>query len=156
MPILDNQRWENFCQLLSQCPAPSAKDAYIQAGYKSKGHSAEVRGSDLLRNVEVAARLAELKAEAAKRNDISIDWVLRGLKANAERAMQAVPVLDKEGNETGEFRYEGAVANRAYELIGKHLGMFDERKGEEGSESEAMKAYDSQLAQAWRASSPAK
>jgi len=41
--------------------------------------------------------------------------------------MQAVPVLDKQGEPTGEYTYQGAVANRALELIGKHLGMFIDR-----------------------------
>jgi hypothetical protein len=32
---------------------------------------------------------------------------------NVERAMQAQPVLDAKGVPTGEYRYEGSVANRA-------------------------------------------
>ena len=46
---------------------------------------------------------------------------------NYERASQAVPVTDREGEPIGEFKYEGSVANRALELIGKELGMFIER-----------------------------
>ena len=126
MAALSNPRWENFCQLLSQCPAPSAKEAYIGAGYKATGNGAEALASRLSRNVKVRARLDELKAEAASRNALSVDWVLAKLRENAERALQAVPVLDREGNETGEYQYQGAVANRALELIGKHLGMFEE------------------------------
>jgi phage terminase small subunit len=38
-----------------------------------------------------------------------------------------VPVLDKRGQPTGEYRFDSAGANRALELIGKHLGMFKER-----------------------------
>jgi hypothetical protein len=37
-------------------------------------------------------------------------------------------VRDAKGNPTGEYRYDGSVANRALELIGKELGMFVERK----------------------------
>jgi hypothetical protein len=33
-------------------------------------------------------------------------------------------VTDREGNELGEFQYQGNVANRALELLGKHLGLF--------------------------------
>ncbi|HZT31192.1 MAG TPA: hypothetical protein VFA33_14985 [Bryobacteraceae bacterium] len=58
-------------------------------------------------------------------------WVLVQLRENVERSMQAVPVLDQEGTSTGEYRYEGAVANRVLESIGKELGMFkDQWKGE--------------------------
>ena len=42
--------------------------------------------------------------------------------------MQKVPVIDAQGNPTGVYRYEGTVANRALELLGKELGMFIERK----------------------------
>ena len=34
---------------------------------------------------------------------------------------------DAEGTETGEYRYEGSVANRALELLGKEFGMFVDR-----------------------------
>lgn len=37
--------------------------------------------------------------------------------------MQQEEIRDANGG-TGEFKYEGSVANKALELIGKHLGMF--------------------------------
>ena len=42
--------------------------------------------------------------------------------------MQAQAVLDAKGNPTGEYTYNGSVANRALELLGKEQGMFVERK----------------------------
>lgn len=39
--------------------------------------------------------------------------------------------MDKEGNETGEYRFDSAGANRALELLGRHLGMWG--KGDKGS-----------------------
>ena len=38
-----------------------------------------------------------------------------------------VPVLDRDGKPTGEYRYDGSVANRALELLGKQQGMFIDR-----------------------------
>ena len=46
---------------------------------------------------------------------------------NAERALQHVAVLDKKRKPTGEYRYDGNVANRALELLGKQQGMFIDR-----------------------------
>ena len=46
---------------------------------------------------------------------------------NAERALQHVAVLDRAGKPTGEYRYDGNVANRALELLGKQQGMFIDR-----------------------------
>ena len=54
-------------------------------------------------------------------------WVLERLKENVERSMRAVPVLDHEGNPTGEYQYAGNVANKALELRGKQLGMVAQR-----------------------------
>jgi hypothetical protein len=38
--------------------------------------------------------------------------------------MTAEQIKDSHGKATGEYRYDGAVANRALELLGKELGMF--------------------------------
>jgi hypothetical protein len=46
------------------------------------------------------------------------------LKETVERAMRAVPVYDKEGKPTGEYTFQGAVSNKALELLGRELGMF--------------------------------
>ena len=59
------------------------------------------------------------------RTEVSQDWVIERLVDNFERAMQVRPVMDARSKPTGEYTYHGAVANRAPELRGKHLGMFD-------------------------------
>ena len=41
--------------------------------------------------------------------------------------MQAKPVLDANGKPTGMYQYQGNVANRALELVGKEYGMFIEK-----------------------------
>jgi hypothetical protein len=40
------------------------------------------------------------------------------------RCTQAVPVLDRRGKPTGEFRMEAPTAAKCLELLGKHQGMF--------------------------------
>jgi len=42
--------------------------------------------------------------------------------------MQAVEVTDAEGNRTGVYTYQGAVANKALELLGRNIGMFKDDK----------------------------
>lgn len=68
---------------------------------------------------------------------VAIDkkWVIDRLVQNADRAMQTTAVTDDDGNPIGEYHYQGNVANRALELIGKEMGMFVERKevGEPGA-----------------------
>lgn len=64
---------------------------------------------------------------AAERGDISPDGVLARINEVANRCMQSMPVLDKEGNETGEYRFDSAGALKALELLGKHLALFTEK-----------------------------
>jgi hypothetical protein len=53
--------------------------------------------------------------------DVSKASVIDRLRENVERAMTAEPVLIG-GEPTGEWTYQGMVANRALELLGKQLG----------------------------------
>lgn len=41
--------------------------------------------------------------------------------------MQAEEVKDREGNSTGEYKFDSSSAIKANELIGKHLGLFSEK-----------------------------
>ena len=59
---------------------------------------------------------------------------------NVRRAMAEVPVLDRQGIETGEYRYNGTVANRALELLGKHQSMFTDRTVVSGNSAELIQA----------------
>jgi hypothetical protein len=66
-------------------------------------------------------------ALAVDKATVSKTWILERLKENVERAMTLKPVLDKDGNPTGEYQYNGFVANKALELLGREIGMFVER-----------------------------
>lgn len=66
--------------------------------------------------------------ERAKRVEMDAHWVVRRLVENVQRSMQAVAALDSDGEPIGEYRCNGAVANKALELLGKHLGMFMEKQ----------------------------
>lgn len=122
MAALANQRHEKFAQALAS--GKTQREAYVAAGYKYD----EPNASRLTRNDKVVARVAELQERAAANVVLSREWVLERLIENADRAMQAVAVKDREGNPTGEYTYQGNVANRALELLGKEMGMFVDRK----------------------------
>lgn len=103
----------------------NATQAAIRAGYSPKG--ATVRGAELLANRNVAAAVEAAKSKRSERTGVTQDWVIGKLVENVNRAMQAEPVCDGKGNETGEYQYEGAVANGALKLLGEHLGMFKQK-----------------------------
>ena len=69
-----------------------------------------------------------MQSRAAEKAMLTKAWVIERLMENVERAMEAIPVLDAAGNPTGKYVYNGNVANRALELLGKEQGMFIERK----------------------------
>lgn len=119
--MLSNPRHELFAQGLAG--GLSASEAYKSAGFAGHASSA----SRLLTNAKIKDRVAELQERAAKGVSIDRQWVLERLIENANRAMQAEARLDESGAAVGEYKYDGSVANRALELIGKELGMFVER-----------------------------
>jgi hypothetical protein len=66
------QKQENFVRKVAE--GMPASRAYRDAGFAaSSGNSAEVLASRALRKVQVAARLAELRAEQAKRHEVTIE-----------------------------------------------------------------------------------
>jgi phage terminase small subunit len=99
--------------------------AAIRAGF-AKG-SAKQTADKLLKVPEIADAVAAGIAERAKRTEITQDWVLERLKEVAERSLQHEPARDAEGNIVGDYSFQHAGANRALELLGKHLGMFRDR-----------------------------
>jgi phage terminase small subunit len=114
----------------------NATQAAIRAGYSEK--TAGEQGSRLLKNVKVLTRIDELKQERAERNQLDQDWVLTRLRQISDRCVQAEPVLkwDYEERmlvETGEYQFDSVGANKATELIGKHLGMFKDKVEHSGN-----------------------
>jgi phage terminase small subunit len=128
MPVLGNAKQERFAQEVAG--GKSSPEAYALAGYKPDRKNAH----SLRHKVVVARRITALLTARADRETIanerligklvlSKEWVLSRLKENVERAMEAVEIKDSEGRPSG-FKYEGSVANRALELLGRHVGLF--------------------------------
>jgi len=77
-----------------------------------------------MKKAEVKDRICALRDQVSHDTGVDTCWVVEKLVENVGRAMQSNPVLDKDGNETGEYRYEGGVANQALAQLGKHTGGF--------------------------------
>lgn len=131
MPQL-TPRQERFCQ--EYLIDLNGTQAAIRAGYSRK--TANEQSTRLLANVHISTRIGALKAERTERTEITADYVLYGLKEVAERCLQRRPVMefdysekrmvqkkDEEGHAVWEFDSSGA--NRAFELLGKHVGIFE-------------------------------
>jgi phage terminase small subunit len=122
-----NERQREFCELFVNTYNHNATAAYQEAFDCENYGSAASMASGLLKNLNVILYINYLVEERSKRLKISSSFVLTGLMENYARAMQAEPVLDREGFPTGVYSYNPNAANKALELIGKHLAMWDKK-----------------------------
>lgn len=122
----------------------NATQAYIRAGYKARGNAAEVNAARLLRNAQVQKIIQAGRQEVAKKTLVTVEYVIEGLKEVAQRCMQRVPVMRKEGKDwvqvteldengtpQGVWEFDSSGANRSLELLGKHVGAFNADEGED-------------------------
>jgi phage terminase small subunit len=127
---LKNRRYEHFAQFIARGDSPAW--AYASAGYRGAG--ARQSAARLLRQKDVSDRVEELKKAVSRIvvDKIAVDkeWVVANLVEIVARAMQAVPVQDREGKLTGQYTFKSGEAIRALGLIGRHLGMFETKSGE--------------------------
>ncbi|MBF0136142.1 MAG: hypothetical protein H7833_05800 [Magnetococcus sp. DMHC-1] len=63
------------------------------------------------------------KKRTSRKSRIDRQWWLDKLQTVVERCLQEEPVKDRSGNPTGEFKMDVSGANKALELIGRHLQM---------------------------------
>ena len=132
MTALANPKHERFAQELAS--GKTLEQAHGIAGYKASRSGA----SQLKQNVNISNRITEIlkqreaihgqaTADAIKATSLTKEWVIEMLTQNVAKAMQATSVLNDDGEPIGEYSYQGSVANRALELLGKEMGMFIER-----------------------------
>jgi phage terminase small subunit len=123
---------ERFC--LEYLVDLNATAAAKRAGYSED--TAYSIGHELLKKPEILARVQEMKAERSKRVQVDADFIVEGFKEVALRCMQQKPVMkwdhrqkefvqeqDDQGRDVWQFDSHGA--NKAFEMLGKHIGFFE-------------------------------
>jgi phage terminase small subunit len=110
----------------------NATQAAIRAGYSER--SAYSSGARLLQHAEVARAVRAGIIERRERLALDADDVLLRALNIYDRAIQATPVTrwdatTKQRVDTGEFTYDGALAAKSLEMIGKLLGVFGREAG---------------------------
>lgn len=101
----------------------NATKSAIYAGFSED--TAKQQGWQLLQREDVQEYLEKLRAEYAEKSSISKEWIVERFKDISDRCVQAEPVLDRDGNETGEYRFDSSGANKATEMLGKIIGVFE-------------------------------
>lgn len=124
MAKLTNKQ-ETFC--LEYIVDFNATQAAIRSGYSEK--TAKQQGCENLAKPDLQEKIAELMQVRSEKTQIDAEWVLRQAVKVHERCMQGEPIIDREGGFTGEWKFEHAGANKALEIVGKHVDVqaFKER-----------------------------
>ncbi|MDI9704361.1 terminase small subunit [Acinetobacter baumannii] len=104
---LENERHELFCQEYIANPKLRISEAGLAAGYEKRQNA-----WDVFKRQDVQDRIAYLNLE--RMADLRVDqyMVIKNLRDIAEQAMAE-----------GEY----SAANKANELLGKHMNMFNEK-----------------------------
>lgn len=109
----------------------NATQAAIRAGYSER--TASRIGPQLLGKNWVREAIEKALAKRARRVEVTQDYVLSNLVEVVERTMQRAPVLDRKGEQVTDeegravWTFDAKGANRALELLGKHLGIFTDK-----------------------------
>ena len=128
MAALDNKRYERFCQ--EYVIDYNGTQAAIRAGFKEK--SARQQAARMLTNANILTRVRELQHEQVERLAVSQDYVIKQLVDTYNCCREPSPVMqfDRDSGEwieTGTYQFDSKGALRALELLGKHLGMYNDK-----------------------------
>lgn len=116
-----NEKQKQFCE--EYIIDLNGTQAAIRAGYSKK--TANRIASELLSKLDIQEYICELKNKRSERVKYSQDELMRDILEVKNRCMQANPVLDKEGNETGIWKFDSNGANKALDMLAKHVGFYE-------------------------------
>ena len=116
-----NEKQKQFCE--EYIIDLNGTQAAIRAGYSEK--TANRIASELLSKLDIQEYICELKNKRSERVKYSQDELMRDILEVKNRCMQANPVLDKEGNETGVWKFDSNGANKALDMLAKHVGFYE-------------------------------
>jgi len=95
----------------------------IYAGYSEK--TARQIAHNLLQEPEVEEYISELRASYQEKSGINKDWIIERFKEISDRCVQEIDPITTHGMPTGEYKFDSAGANKATEMLGKIIGVFE-------------------------------
>ena len=116
-----NEKQKQFCE--EYIIDLNGTQAAIRAGYSKK--TARAIANELLTKLDIQEYICELKNKRSERVKYSQDELMRDILEVKNRCLQANPVLDKEGNETGIWKFDSNGANKALDMLAKHVGFYE-------------------------------
>ena len=112
----------------------NATQAAIRAGFSERTAGSMAQKLVAKSHIQEAIKAAQSQRE--KRTLVTVDYVVSSLREVAERCLQKSPVTNAKGKQIQDeqgrdvWKFDSAGANRALELLGKHVNAFGERKEE--------------------------
>ena len=111
----------------------NATQAAIRAGYSKK--TAYSQGQRLLKNVEIRKKIADHNREICEQADVTQERIINELAMIAfSKASDYARIVEKQAiDETGKIKGRDGFEiitydkTKALELLGKHLGMFEDQ-----------------------------
>lgn len=88
-------------------------------GYNAAANKAHT----LLHDPRIASVISAEMQSRMRRLRVDGDWVLEQAVEVFHRCMQVEKLLDRDGNLTGEFRFDATNSLKALNLIGKHVNV---------------------------------
>ena len=116
-----NEKQKQFCE--EYIIDLNGTQAAIRAGYSKK--TANEQAAQLLAKLSIQEYIQKIKNKRSERVKYSQDELIRDILEVKNRCMQANPVLDKEGNETGVWKFDSNGANKALDMLAKHVGFYE-------------------------------
>lgn len=116
-----NEKQKQFCE--EYIIDLNGTQAAIRAGYSEK--TANRIASENLSKLDIQEYICELKNKRSERVRYSQDELMRDILEVKNRCMQASPVIDKDGNETGIWKFDSNGANKALDMLAKHVGFYE-------------------------------
>lgn len=110
----------------------NATEAYRR--YNPNASNASSAAAKLMNKDHVRQAIEKKLRARREHTDIDEAWVLEKTRTVVERCMQEVPVLDKDGTPTGEFKFDSLGALRGLQMIGEHMAMWKGRGSDRNSE----------------------
>ena len=129
-----NYKQEQFC--FEYLKDFNGTQSAIRAGYSKR--TARNIAAENLAKPHLRAYIDQLRKERNARTLVDADFVINGLKEVASRCLQKVPVTEwdyeskcikhrRDDTDNYIWEFDSAGANRALELLGRHVGLFDKK-----------------------------
>lgn len=126
-------RWELYAQ--ARASGKTQRQSYIQAfnAESSSSKTVDDKAYALEKRFEVKSRIQELLSKKAEESSWTVEKLIAEFTEVKDICKQAMSILDRHGNPTGEYKIDSMGAVKSLENIGKLLGYYTQNINHSGN-----------------------